>query len=268
MARSSSGVGCLASASRHFSSSFSAPSGSTRTSKWCSPRFMRATTALSRETIALLLAALARLDGGLDVLGREQPEAALALRGGGGDGGDLQGVGVELALGAGVQRPEAELDGGLLRHALLVVLLQDVEGLGAAGADGGGGVLDEGARRVGLEEARARLVHPGPGGGRAAGGAAAELGAALLEVADLLDEDVDRDGLVVGDAVHLRLDAGAVHQGAGVGHEAGGGAADVGVDGEDLLDALRHDEAAGDALVDEQDDAGLGAHADGGGAAE
>src|SRR5688500_10804952 len=162
MERSSSGAVSLP--SRHLSVSFSAASGSTRTSKWCSPRFMRATTALSRETMPkpLLLAAGRRgLDGGLDLFGGQQAEAALAAAGGVDDGGDLEGVGVGLAVRAGVERLGAELDGGLLGHALLDLLLGDLEGLRAAGADGGGAVLDEGARRVRLEEAGAGFVDAG-----------------------------------------------------------------------------------------------------------
>ena len=81
-----------------------------------------------------------------------------------------------------------------------------------------------------------------------------------------LGQCLHADGLVVREGVVLRLDAGVVDEGPGVGDQAAHGGADVGVDLGDLLHGGRVEEGAGQALLDGQDAAALGLEADGGGA--
>ena len=83
------------------------------------------------------------------------------------------------------------------------------------------------------------------------------------EVAHRLRDALDLDALVVGEGVVLGRDAGVVDHGAGVGGEAGHGAAEVAVDLHDLLDGGGLEEGGLDALLDAEDDAFGRADADG-----
>ena len=83
------------------------------------------------------------------------------------------------------------------------------------------------------------------------------------EVAHRLRDALDLDALVVGERVVLGRHPGVVDHGAGVGGEAGHGAAEVAVDLHDLLDGGGLEEGGLDALVYDEDDAFGCADADG-----
>ena len=68
------------------------------------------------------------------------------------------------------------------------------------------------------------------------------------------------------ESVVLGLDAGVLDHGSGVRLQTGHRAADVGVYLNDFLDARGHQEWGGDALLDAEEDAVRGGHADGGAA--
>ena len=86
------------------------------------------------------------------------------------------------------------------------------------------------------------------------------------QVADGLGAALDAEGLVVVEGVALALDTGVLDHGAGIGLQAGHGAANMAVNLDNLLDRRRLEQGRGDALLDSQDDALRGGDADGGGA--
>ncbi len=86
------------------------------------------------------------------------------------------------------------------------------------------------------------------------------------QVADGLSCALDAKRLVVVEVMVLALDAGVLNHGAGIGLQAGHGAANVAVDFDNLLDGRGLEQGGGDALLDAEDDALGGGDADGRGA--
>lgn len=154
---------------------------------------------------------------------------------------------------------------------MIFVLKLGLSTLGAR-ANGLGVVSVKGAAGFGVEQLGAILVVSGNQQGdakRSAHDGLLSVGAlaeAEGEVADGLGGALDAEGLVVVEGVALALDAGVLNHGAGVGLEAGHGAADVAVDLDNLFDRRRLEEGGGDALLDAEDDALRGGDANGRGA--
>lgn len=96
-----------------------------------------------------------------------------------------------------------------------------------------------------------------------AGFAVGRLAEAEGQVADGLGAGLDAELLVVVEGVGLAFHAGVLDHRAGIGLQPGHGAADVAVDLDDLLDGGGLKEGGGYALLDTQDDAFGGGHADG-----
>jgi hypothetical protein len=148
------------------------------------------------------------------------------------------------------------------REAHLVVLVLQLR-LSAlrAGADGLGIVAVECAAGLGVVQLGTVLVIAGDEQGDAEGTghdgllAIGTLAEAQGEVADGLGGALDAEGLGVVEGVRLRLDTGVLDHGAGVGLEAGHGAANVAVNLDNLLDRRRLEQGRRDALLDAEDDA-------------
>lgn len=83
------------------------------------------------------------------------------------------------------------------------------------------------------------------------------------QVANGLGGALDAEGLVVVEGVTLALDAGVLNHGAGVGLQAGHGAANVAVNLDNLFDGRGFEEGRRHALLDAEDDAFRGGYADG-----
>lgn len=152
---------------------------------------------------------------------------------------------------------------------LVVLVLQFGLGTLGAGTDGFGVVAVKGTAGLGVEELGAVLVVAGDQESDAEGAghdglfALGALAESEGQVADGLGARLDAEGLVVVEGVRLGLDAGVLDHGAGIGLEAGHGAADVAVDLDDLLDGRGLEQGGGDALLDAEDDALRGGDADG-----
>lgn len=138
-------------------------------------------------------------------------------------------------LGTGIhhleQALDGELDGRLLVHAVLVVLLEEFsQGLGIPPADDLGPPAAVRAGRVGLVQDGLADVALGGGvgeageeGGDAKGPDSAALGVLLLRSGDVAGHVLDAGSVLAGEAVGLGLDAGLVDEDTGVGGEAGKG---------------------------------------------
>ena len=82
---------------------------------------------------------------------------------------------------------------------------------------------------------------------------ASVLSKGLLEIANLLHENINRNRGSVCDAVDLSLNPSPSNELAGIGHEAGGSDSNVAINFEHLFDGLWDDQATDDALVAHQD---------------
>lgn len=154
----------------------------------------------------------------------------------------------------------------------MVLVLQLRLGTLGARANSLGIIPVKGTAGLSMEQLGAVLIVAGDEEGNAKGSAhdgllaVSTLAESKGEVTDGLGGALDAEGLVVVEGVALALDAGVLDHGAGVGLEAGHGAANVAVNLDNLLDRRRLEEGRGDALLDAEDDALGGGDADSRGA--
>jgi len=201
----------------------------------------------------LLLFLVFRLDGFLHVL-LDFRLWQLMEGLGGRHKADLDGLYLPLGLSGLGKGLNAQSNGLLQGHAILVLLLEELGDRAPARAYAPGLVCHERPAGIGLEQVCAALVHAGHQQRGPEGPGATILGVVLHEVADLFDKDLDRYLLCICDLVDLSLYARPVDKYPSVRDQAGCGTANVLIYLEYLVYRAGFDEPARYLFVNDEDD--------------